>query len=66
MNDLLADDDELIDLGTALAPLWRKLPPDYRQGDGALNPEDPARWRQIVRQARDLLVKGLKKEMPGA
>ncbi len=66
VNDLLADDDELIDLGTALAPLWRKLPPDYRQGDGALNPEDPARWRQIVRQARDLLVKGLKKEMPGA
>jgi hypothetical protein len=62
MADLLASDDELLALGQALTPLWRKLPVDYRQGEGALDPEDPECWRAIVRQVQDLLVKGLKKE----
>jgi DNA repair exonuclease SbcCD nuclease subunit len=64
IGDLLASDDELLALGRALTPLWRKLPVDYRQGEGALDPEDPACWREIVRQVQDLLVRGLKKERP--
>jgi hypothetical protein len=51
-------------LGSTLAPLWRKLPADYRQGEGVLDPGDPDCWREIVRQAQALLVRGLKKERP--
>ncbi len=66
VNALLASDEDLIALGEVLAPLWRKLPADYRQSDDALDPQDPACWREIVRQVQDLLIKGLKKDRPRA
>ncbi len=62
VNDLLANEAELIALGQALTPLWRKLPADYRRSEDALDPQSPDRWREIVRQAHGLLVKGLKKD----
>ncbi|MBL0715880.1 MAG: hypothetical protein JJV98_19510, partial [Desulfosarcina sp.] len=64
--DLRTDDDHLLTLGAALSPLFRKLPAEYRQGDSALNPENPERLREIVDQAHALLVQGLKKKAPGA
>ena len=63
---LLRDDDELGALGIAVAPLLNKLPAEYRQGENALHQGNPERWREIIHQAHDLLVKGLKKEPPGA
>ncbi|MDJ0720202.1 MAG: DNA repair exonuclease [Desulfobacterales bacterium] len=64
VDELVASDTELIALGEILAPLWRKLPADYRRGDDALDPQDPERWRALVRQARDLLIRGLKTDRP--
>jgi DNA repair exonuclease SbcCD nuclease subunit len=65
VTHLLQDDQQLLAMGAALAPLFRKLPADYRQGDGALKLDQPDAWRRIAREARDLLVRGLKKEPPG-
>jgi DNA repair exonuclease SbcCD nuclease subunit len=62
---LLQDDRQLLAMGAVLAPLFRKLPAEYRQSDGALKMENPGAWRQIAREAHDLLVKGLKKESSG-
>ena len=71
LDDLVAallrdDDEELGALGIAVAPLLNKLPAEYRQGENALHQDNPERWREIIRQAHDLLVKGLKKEPHGA
>ncbi len=66
MDDLQRDEGRLRTLAEGLAPLLQRLPADYRQGENALNPEDPDQLRQFVRQAYALLVKGLKEENPGA
>jgi len=57
-----ADNDLLRILGDELAGLFRKLPAEYRQEDGALDPADTVQLRQIVDQAQALLIKGLQKE----
>ena len=64
VTDIKADQDRLLSLGSELSNLFRKLPAEYRQGEGALNLEDPLRLSQIVDQAQALLTKGLKKEAP--
>jgi hypothetical protein len=62
VEDLMADDTELVTLGKELSNLFQKLPPDYRQGDSRLQPEDPEQLRELVDQARALLVHSLTKE----
>lgn len=59
-----ADDNLLLGLGDDLAALFRKLPSDYRRGQAAIDPANPGHLRQIVRQARALLVRDLQKEGP--
>ena len=60
--EIKADENLLGTLGEELTGLFRKLPADYRQDDGALDPANPVQLRQIVNQAHALLTKGLKKE----
>jgi DNA repair exonuclease SbcCD nuclease subunit len=62
VDALTADDDQLLALGRELAGLFQKLPPDYRQGDAGLRPEDPRQIAALVEQARALLARRLKKE----
>jgi DNA repair exonuclease SbcCD nuclease subunit len=64
VTDIKADEDSLLMLGSELSTLFRKLPAEYRQSEGALNPEDPGRLSQIVDQAHALIAQGLKKEAP--
>jgi DNA repair protein SbcD/Mre11 len=59
--EIKADKDLLDTLGHELTGLFRKLPAEYRQDNGALDPANPAQLRQIVNQAHALLTKGLKK-----
>ncbi len=61
-----ADKDNLLSLGNELSILFRKLPAEYRQGEGALDPKNPQQLRQILDQAHALLAQGLKKETPGS
>ena len=49
-------------LGEELGPLLKKLPSDYRQGDGGILLDDPVRIGELVDQAHALLVQRLKKE----
>lgn len=62
VEDLTADEADLKALGSALSSLFQKLPPDYRQGEARLNPDDPRQIRELVAQAHALLVHRLKKE----
>jgi hypothetical protein len=62
VDDLMSNDPELLDLGKALSTLFQKLPPDYRQGDARLQPDDPEQLRELVVQAHALLVNSMKKE----
>ena len=62
VDDLMSNDLELLDLGKALSTLFQKLPPDYRQGDARLQPDDPEQLRELVAQAHALLVNSMKKE----
>ncbi len=59
---LTCDDDALLALGQELASLFQKLPPDYRQGDTSLQPEEPQQMRELIEQAHALLARRLKKE----
>ena len=59
---LLADEAALAALGETLASLIQRLPPDCRQAEDALRPEDPAQMHTLVDQAHALLVRRLKKE----
>jgi DNA repair exonuclease SbcCD nuclease subunit len=60
--EIQADDDLLQLLGEDLTDLFRKLPADYRQGPGAIDPANPAHLRHIVNQAYAMLARGLKRE----
>ncbi len=62
VEDLVADEADLAALGEVLSSLFQKLPPDYRQGEARLRPDDPAQMRELVAQAHALLVQRLKKE----
>jgi len=62
VDDLMSNDSGLLDLGKELSSLFQKLPPDYRQGDSRIQPDDPDQMREIVQQAHALLVQSLKKE----
>ena len=62
VDDLMANDPELLELGKALSTLFQKLPPDYRQGDARLQPDDPEQLRELMAQAHALLVNRMKKE----
>ncbi len=62
VKDLKADDDSLMALADELSGLFRKLPAEYRQGEGAFDPGQPLAMRQLVDQARALLSQRLKKE----
>ena len=64
VKDIKADEDSLLSLGSELSNLFRRLPAEYRQGEGALNLEDPRRLSQLVDQAQALLAQGLRKETP--
>ncbi len=60
--EIQADDDLLQLLGEELTDLFRKLPAEYRQGPGAIDPADPAQLQHIVNQAYAMLTRGLKRE----
>jgi DNA repair exonuclease SbcCD nuclease subunit len=62
VDGLMANPPDLLELGNELSSLFQKLPPDYRQGDANLQPDDPEQLRQLVEQAHALLVHQLKKE----
>ncbi len=62
--DIKTNDDSLLSIGDELSNLFRKLPAEYRQGEGALNPKDPNHLGRIVDQAHALIARGLKKEAP--
>jgi hypothetical protein len=49
----------LNDLAEELAPLFRKLPAEYRQGMDALQPDNADQMRRIIDQSHDLLVRRL-------
>jgi DNA repair protein SbcD/Mre11 len=49
----------LNDLAEELAPLFRKLPVEYRQGMDALQPDNADQMRRIIDQSHDLLVRRL-------
>jgi DNA repair exonuclease SbcCD nuclease subunit len=66
VDALTANDDDLLVLGQHLLPLFRKLPPDYRQGDARIKPDDPQQMRERVIQAHALLAQLLKKEAAGS
>ncbi len=63
VDDLMSNETDLLALGKELSNLFQKLPPDYRQGDSRLQPDDPDRMRELVAQAHALLVQRLKKEV---
>lgn len=62
VDDLASNDPELLALGRELSTLFQKLPPDYRQGESRIQPDDPQQMRELVEQAHALLVHRLKKE----
>ncbi len=62
VDDLMSNDPELLNIGKALSTLFQKLPPEYRQGDARLQPDDPEQLRELVAQAHALLVNSMKKE----
>lgn len=62
VDDLSSGDTELLELGRQLSTLFQKLPPDYRQGESRIRPDDPEQMRELVAQAHALLVHRLKKE----
>jgi DNA repair exonuclease SbcCD nuclease subunit len=64
VHDIRKDDASLLELGRELDGLFRKLPVEYRQGEGAVDPDIPQSMAQLVAQAHALLVKGLKGERP--
>ena len=64
--EIQADDDLLQLLGEELTDLFRKLPVEYRQGPGAIDPADPAQLQHIVSQAYAMLTRGLKRETDAA
>lgn len=66
VDDLMSSDADLLALGKGLSTLFQKLPPDYRQGESRLQPDDPQQMRDLVEQARALLVQRLKKEAPAS
>jgi DNA repair exonuclease SbcCD nuclease subunit len=66
VDDLMSIDTDLLALGKTLSGLFQKLPPDYRQGESRLRPDDPQQMRELVEQARDLLVQRLIKETPAS
>ena len=66
MAEIQADEDLLQHLGEELTDLFRKLPAEYRQGPGAIDPADPAQLQHIVHQAYAMLTRGLKRETDAA
>jgi len=64
--EIQADEDLLQLLGEELTDLFRKLPAEYRQGPGAIDPADPAQLQYIVNQAHAMLTRGLKRETDAA
>jgi len=65
IDELRANDEQLLALGRELATLFQKLPPDYRQGDSALQPDKPEQIRELVTRAHAHLARNLKKEVAG-
>lgn len=66
VSELQDDDDLLRSLGNELDAIFRKLPAEYRRGRQAIDPSNPVHLRRVVKQAYALLVRGLRKEAPGA
>ena len=66
VDELTADDDDLLALGQQLSTLFQKLPPDYRQGDARIKADDPQQIRELAIQAHALLTQRLKKEAAGS
>ncbi|MBW2634276.1 MAG: hypothetical protein JRE14_09190, partial [Deltaproteobacteria bacterium] len=62
VDDLTSKDSDLLALGKELSTLFQKLPPDYRQGDSRIQPDDPDQMRELVEKAQALLVSKLMRE----
>lgn len=66
VDELIANDDDLLALGRQLSTLFQKLPPDYRRGDTRIKPDNPQQMRERVIQAHALLAQRLKTEAAGS
>ena len=62
VDNLRSSETDLLAVGRELSSLFRKLPPEYRQGDSRIRPDDPEQMRELVEQAYALLANSLKKE----
>jgi DNA repair exonuclease SbcCD nuclease subunit len=61
IGELVEDDSKLLALGAeALAPVFKKLPADYRLGESRIRLDDPKKMRELVEQAQALLVRRLR------
>ncbi|BBO81718.1 metallophosphoesterase [Desulfosarcina ovata subsp. sediminis] len=58
---LSSSPDDLQALGDELAPLFQKLPADYRQNAASFRPDDPEAMARLLAQAHALLVQRLRK-----
>jgi DNA repair exonuclease SbcCD nuclease subunit len=66
VDELSASEEGLLALSAELSDLFKKLPPDYRQGEARLNPDDPQQMRRLVEQAHALLFSSLTREDGGS
>jgi DNA repair exonuclease SbcCD nuclease subunit len=62
VESLTGSESGLLGLGEELSDLFRKLPAEYRRGEGRIRPEDPEQMGDLVRQAHATLARMLKKE----
>lgn len=62
VDELKTNKDGLLALGAEFSDLFKKLPPDYRKGEGRLNPDEPLQMREFVEQAQALLFRSLTRE----
>ena len=62
VETLMSSESGLLALSNELSSLFQKLPPDYRQGEVRIRPDDPQQMREIVDQAHALLVRRLNKD----
>jgi len=59
LDNLESSPELLLDLGSLINDLMKKLPPELKQGEDSPNPGDPQWMAEIVRQVRPMLIRKL-------